>query len=254
MTILSPTVTRGTHVAGVTRITEVTDVEWARTQQVRVEMKLAALDRGLLVVVGDVGTGKSFSVARAAERCGDVVDEVVWLELSSNVRGRALLADLYPDLAGGEAPKGDTETQLMAGLHLAASDRHRLVIVDEAQHVTLQAMHALRGLHSHPDADFGLVLVGTPLLEKRMPPEIRSRRTGRVSLDRMTATEAPGVLAAYHPRYAAADPTVLAEANQRYARGEFRWWAKLLVRIHRHLADDVELTMGVISELNDRGL
>lgn len=234
-----------------TDIDDVAAVEWARTQQVRVAMKEAALDRGLLVVVGPVGVGKTFSTARAAEQCAPIVDEVVWLELASNIRGRALLAALYPDLAGGPAPKVDTETQLMAGLHLAAADRRRLIVVDEAQHVTLQSMHALRGLHSHPDANFGLVLVGTPQLETRMPSEIRSRQTGRVSLERMTSTEAPAVLAAYHPRFAEADPTVLSEANQRYARGEFRWWAKLLVRINRHTSPGDELTMAVISSLAD---
>jgi type II secretory pathway predicted ATPase ExeA len=242
----------GPHLRGVRDVEGVCDVEWARTQAVRVAVKECALDRGLVTVTGPVGVGKSFSVARAAEASEDIVDEIVWVELSSSVRGRALLASLYPQLAGGPAPKGDAESQLLAGLHLAVADRHRLLIVDEAQHITTQAMHALRGLNSHPDADCGLVLIGTDKLLDRLPPELRSRKTGEVRFERITDAEAPKVLAAYHPLFGDADPAVLSEANRRYAGGEFRWWAKLLVRLDRYLQGR-PLTMAVIEE-NRAGL
>lgn len=251
MSLFEPTHRWGPHLAGLRNLDDVADVEWARTKAVRIATKECALDRGLLVVCGPVGVGKTFSVARAAERCADIVDDVVWVELSSSMRGRGLLASLYPPLAGGPAPRGDAESQLLAGLHLVMADRHRLLIVDEAQHITLQAMHALRGLHSHPDADFGLVLIGTPVLHDRMPPELRSRRTGTVTFERITDQEAPKVLRAYHPVFATADRRLLSEVNRRYARGEFRWWAKLLVRINRYLADGEDLTLDVIEDLRE---
>lgn len=243
MTIVAKTASSGPHLHGVRTIPGVNDVEWSATKEVRIEMKTAAVDRGLLVVTGPVGVGKSFAVTRGAQACNNSVDQVIWLELSSTIRGRALLASLYPDLAGGNAPKGDTETQLMAGLHLAASSMWRLIIVDEAQHITLQAMHALRGLHSDLDADFGLVLVGTPRLLDRIPPEIRSRQTGEVKIDRLTNDEAPAVLAAYHSRFATVDPALLAEVNKRLAGGEFRWWAKMLVRLNRYVPADAGMSM-----------
>ena len=241
----------GPHLAGVRQIEDVADVEWARTKAVRIAVKECALDRGLISVTGPVGVGKTFSVARAAERSADLVDEVVWIELSSAMRGRGLLASLYPQLAGGPAPKGASEAQLLAGLHDVVADQHRLLIVDEAQHITLQAMHALRGLHSHPRADCGLVLIGTPVLADRMPPEIRSRCTRAVVFDRITDAEAPKVLTRYHPVFAEADRKVIVEVNRRYARGEFRWWAKLLVRINRYADDLDELTIEVVEELRD---
>lgn len=239
----------GAHLRGVRSLPEMSEVEWSATAEVRFALKEAAIDRGLVVVTGRVGVGKTFSVARAAEALTDAVDEVVWLELSSNIRGRALLAALYPDLAGGPPSRGDTEHQLMAGLHAAIADRHRLLVVDEAQHISRQAMHTLRGLHSHPDADCALVLVGTPELNRRLPPELRSRRTASVTLDGLADDEVASVLAAYHPIFAAAAPAVLMEANRRFARGEMRWWAKLLVRAARDLEAGEELTMDVLIEV-----
>lgn len=244
------TVSWGPHLRGVADIDGVCEVEWRRTEATRVAVKEAALDRGFATIVGPVGVGKTFSVARAAEAAHDMVDDVVWIELSSTMRGKGLLTSMYPQLAGGEPPRGWSEAQLLAGLHASVADAHRLLIVDEAQHITLQAMHALRGLHSHPTADCGLVLIGTQALEDRLPPELKSRRTARVVAERISDTEAPGVLAAYHPTYATCDPRVLVEVNRRYARGEFRWWAKLLVRIDRYFDGDV-LELADIEALRD---
>jgi type II secretory pathway predicted ATPase ExeA len=231
-------------------IDDVCDVEWQRTAAVRVALKECAYDRGLVTVIGPVGVGKTFSVARGAEALSGRIDEVCWVELSATMRGRGLLTAMYPQLAGGPAPKGASERQLIEGLHLVLADEHRLVVVDEAQHIQTQAMGALRGLHSYPTANFGLVLIGTQLLEDRLSPELRSRRTRRVVLERISDAEAPTVLADYHPLFDATEPDVLAEANRRYARGEFRWWAKLLVRAdHYHRGGG--LSMADIAQLAD---
>lgn len=240
----------GPHLAGVRSIDDVNDVEWARTKAAREALKECALDCGLVTVVGPVGVGKTFSVARATEALEDYDAEVCWVELSATMRGKGLLTSLYPQLAGGPAPKGYSERQLTEGLHAVLSQERRVVVVDEAQHIQSQAMGALRGLHSHPTADFGLVLIGTPQLEAKLSPELKSRRTRAVEFDRITDAEAPTVLAAYHPIFAATGADVLTETNRRYARGEFRWWAKLLVRVSRYFDGDA-LTMADVDELRD---
>lgn len=246
-----PTVPWGPHLAGVRSIDGVCDVSWDRTEAAQVALTEAALDHGLVTVIGPPGVGKTFAVARAASAVAHIVDEVNWVELSSSMRGRGLLMAMYPQLAGGPAPKGYSERQLIEGLHAVLSDCDRLVVVDEAQHIGSQAMGALRGLHSHPTARFGLVLIGTHRLEERLSPELRSRRTGNVDFQSITDAEAPAVLGAYHPVYAATDDVVLIEANRRRAHGEFRWWAKLLVRVNRYLPGADGLTMADIDQYGE---
>lgn len=242
----------GPHLHGVGEVPGVNDVEWSRTKEVRERLKEAVLDRGLVSVIGPVGTGKTFSVARAAESCADLVDEVVWLEVASTLRGRALFGAFYERLCGGAPPKGATEYQLMRQLRHTMATQRRLVILDEAQYVTHQALQALRGFHSDANADFALVVIGTPELARRMPPELRSRVTGQVRFERIADAEAPKVLAAFHPRYTATEPAVLREANRRYARGEFRWWAKLLVPLNRYEPEGAKLTLATIARYAER--
>src|SRR5690606_6352159 len=66
VSLFEPTHRWGPHLAGLRNLDDVADVEWARTKAVRIATKECALDRGLLVVCGPVGVGKTFSVARAA--------------------------------------------------------------------------------------------------------------------------------------------------------------------------------------------
>lgn len=239
----------GLHLEGVAVIPGVGDVEWERTKKARVLLKEAVTDLGLVVIVGPPGVGKTFSVARAAETCAKSVDQVVWLEIPTEVRGRALLANLYPPLAGGPAARGATEGQLHAGLEATLSGARRLVVVDEAQFITSQALLTLRSLHAAADTKFALVVVGTHKLLTNLSPELRSRVTGYADFDRLTDTEAPKVLARFHPRYAEADPAVLAEGNRRYAGGEFRWWTKALVLLNRYVDRNQPLTMQVLTDV-----
>ena len=109
------------------------------------------------------------------------------------------------------------------------------VLLDEAQLVTTEAMQMLRWLHDRADAQFALVIVGTRALEAKLPPEVSSRVVSHVRLERIADEEAAGLLADYHPLFAAADPALVAQLNRVEARGEFRWWAKFLLRAHRYL-------------------
>lgn len=227
----------GGHLNGLTAVPGLAAVGTDAMADVQVRISEAVRDRSLVLVTGSPGTGKSFAVARGVEAATSARPSLsaLWVELATSVRGAALARDLLPQITGvappPTAPLRDMRL-LMAG-HLAR--QHRLLVLDEAQHVTKEAMLLMRWLYDRHDADFALVIVGTPKLLTTLPPEMLSRVVSHVEFHRIADNDAPELLAAYHPLFTTADPALLIQLNRTEARGEFRWWAKFLLRAHRYL-------------------
>ena len=233
---MTPTASQwGPHLKGLDGVAGLNTVATGPVSDIRVRLREAVRDRSMMLVTGDPGCGKSFAVARAVEQLDPAKVTPVWLEIATTVRGKALALDLFPQITGVNAPPAALLRDLRTTIAEHLSEERRVLVLDEAQLVTVEAMQMLRWLHDRADAEFALVIVGTRALEKRLPPEVSSRVVSHVRLDRIADEDAPSLLADYHPLFAGADPTLVSQLNRVEARGEFRWWAKFLLRAHLYL-------------------
>jgi len=227
----------GPHFHGLEKLNDVAAVTTDTAGDIRLRLIEAVRDRAMMLVTGSCGAGKSFAVARSVEAASNkFVDmDVAWLELATSVRGLALARDLFPQITGTQPTSGMQLRDLRHHMATYLGERHRVLVVDEAQHVTKEAMHLLRWLHDANQSNFGLVIVGTPMLARKLAPELVSRVTAHVHIERLADQDAPTLLGSYHPIFTTAPAELLVSLNRTQARGEFRWWAKFLLRAHHYL-------------------
>ncbi|WKB53915.1 XrtA/PEP-CTERM system-associated ATPase [Eleftheria terrae] len=139
---------------------------------------------GFIVVTGDIGAGKTTLVRTllgGLDRQQVVAAQVVSTQLESGDLLRAICT------AFGIAPAGKTKAELIASLEafltaVAASGRRALLVVDEAQNLSLEAIEELRMLSNFQLEHHALLqsfLVGQPelrkLLESRAMEQFRQR-------------------------------------------------------------------------------
>lgn len=233
------TLPHGHHIKELAQVTGYQSVTSDTSELIRVRMLETSRDNSIMVVTGRPGLGKSFMTARAAEACAsDPVQptDVVWVELSHVARGRTLSAELFKEITGTQPLRTATAVEMRDELAEVLRDHHRLIVLDEAQHVTAEAMRVLRWLVDKPATDAALVIVGLPGIWKKMAPEMRSRTRTRLQIDAIADDEIVAILAAYHPLFATASPELLRTINKTRARGRFRWWAHFLSRAVRYAA------------------
>ncbi|AKJ29905.1 XrtA/PEP-CTERM system-associated ATPase [Caldimonas brevitalea] len=139
---------------------------------------------GFIVVTGDIGAGKTTLVRTLMGGLDPqhvVAAQVVSTQLESGDLLRAICT------AFGIAPAGKSKAELIAGLEafltaVAASGRRALLVVDEAQNLSLEAIEELRMLSNFQLEEHALLqsfLVGQPelrkLLESRSMEQFRQR-------------------------------------------------------------------------------
>lgn len=241
----------GPHIKELASVSGFAEVDWGPLDEVRTLMREAARAHAIMVVSGPVGVGKSFAGGRGADACATdplMPADVVWVELSTSARGRALLHELYPQITGGLVPAPHATLQQMRyQLADALSDGHRLLVVDEAQHVGREAMLVLRWLMDQPATKAALVLVGTPELWMRLAPEMCSRASYDLRLEPVADDQVSEVLHAYHPLFCDLGTDVLRFFNRSHARGRIRWWAHFLARAFHY----AEIHGGLDKDLAD---
>lgn len=246
---MTATLDRGGHIKAVQLVPGLHDVQSSALDRVGTRMVLTSRSRSIMAIWGQSGVGKSFATARGAELCASDTDspaQIVWLTLTTDTQGKPLLRDLFPQITGTDPAQRATARQLESQLMTALADTHRLIVLDEAHLVRPGAMALLRGLHDHPDSDFGLVLVGMPSLMSTLAPEMQTRVQTRVEMTPMADSVIVEILCAYHDVFATADPDLLVMLNRTRARGEFRWWAQFLANVAvRYDVDTVTLTREV---------
>jgi general secretion pathway protein A len=135
-------------------------------------------DKGLMAVIGDVGTGKTTLCRALLEDLPPEVESA--LILNPYLTDAELLAAILDDLGAPRA--GESKGELMEALvrHLLAraeAGRRVAVVLDEAQHLSVDALEQVRILTTLETATRKLlqvVLVGQPeLVAKLRRPELR---------------------------------------------------------------------------------
>jgi len=232
----STTLRFGRHVRGLDAPTVLTD----NLEEATVRVLEAAANRSLTFISGPVGTGKSYATARAVEAVeqhfpGKI--DVAWIELSRSIKELALLCELFEQIAGVRAPSRPVAREMRQHLALILAEKHRLLILDEAQHISRPALLELRWFYDRADANFGLVCVGTEKLWKNVAPEMRSRACAHVVFERMSNHELLTFLTSLDPVFATVGAKRLRDLNTTHAHGELRWWAKFLLYTKNYSPD-----------------
>lgn len=112
---------------------------------------------GITVIYGEAGYGKTTAVkAYTKHHVG-----VVLIEADINYSNRELFRDLHEKL--GYDGQGTTPT-MKRDILRKLKDSGRLLIVDEAEHMSVTALDSLRRLHDLCDGTISIVLVGLPQL------------------------------------------------------------------------------------------
>jgi general secretion pathway protein A len=154
-------------------------------------------EKGLMAIVGDVGTGKTTLCRALLEELPPEVESA--LVLNPYLSGPELLRAILDDLGAPRA--GETQGELMEALgrHLldaAAAGRRIVVLLDEAQQLSVEALEQVRMLTTLETATRKLlqvILVGQPELEVKLgQPALRQldQRIGiRCRLRPLTAKE-----------------------------------------------------------------
>ena len=131
---------------------------------------------GLAILRGSVGIGKSYAVKQVIPELEAQGIGVVFLTATETVAGRvnaflrAILAQYYTDTASS-ADAEESLWRLLAGRPFALGGQKVLLVVDEAQKLTVRVLETIRDLYDRGDAAregnssacaFGCVLIGNP--------------------------------------------------------------------------------------------
>jgi hypothetical protein len=245
----------GPHVKGLAQPTTV----WSdKVQETTVRMLQASRFNALMAVIGPPGTGKSHAAGRAAEACeSDPAQpaEVVWVQLPKSTSEKDLLVYAYPQIVGVPAPagRGVLIRDLAEDIRLALAERHRVLIVDEAQFAKPQALNWLRSLHDDFRTDFAQVLITTWEGRRRLAREIRSRGSKKVEFELLADSQILEFLHGYDPLFTTADPDLLKRRHKTHARGEIRWWAYFLREAQQYVDPGATLTDELV-EISAQGV
>ena len=176
------------------------------------------------VVEGAPGLGKTFSVDCAVT--GNPTHALCWVQFTGRVTPNDVAAELLGAVTG--IPHDDTLRRMREQLRRELAARRCLVVVDEAQQLTKDAIEFLRWLWDDPRSSFPLLLVGGhgcwQVLSSK--PMLRSRIHRRVSFRPLTASELRIIIPRYHPIYRNITAERILEIDEQFAHGQFRAWAE----------------------------
>ena len=161
--------------------------------------------KGLLVLVGDVGAGKTMVVRRLLESLEEEVFDASMLVVLHGAADAGWMLGRFASQLGIEEPAPEREAllaQIYEKLAIIREDgRHAVLIIDDAQalatHTTLAEVCGLLKLEYEDRRLLSLVLTGAPSLEQALAsdPSLTHRVDVKVRLEPLDPTGAAAYLA-----------------------------------------------------------
>jgi hypothetical protein len=183
-----------------------------------------ARHRGLGVVHGPAGLGKTFAVERAVEQLGDQWAPL-WLAFPSRPTMRLVASELLAAITGSHSRLDRFKITRLLKAELALAPR--VVVVDEAQNLNRECIEFLRHLSEDPHRRGAILLVGGDgcweVLSRE--PMLRSRVFRRVVFAPLPSAEVVRLMAGYHPLYAGVPEQLIRFVDDYCGHGNFRNWA-----------------------------
>jgi hypothetical protein len=186
------------------------------------------------VVHGRAGVGKSFAVQAALERLqrhpfgpsGRAPARVVTAIFPHAPTTLRVVLDLAHVLLA-EPPQRATRFRMQDFIIDELSRQPHLLVIDEAQRLTRNAMEVLRYCFDDPRTQLALLLVGGDGCWEVIArePMLMSRVFRRRQFRPLPGAQVPSILRTYHPFYRDADDELLQRVDAEYAHGIWRAWA-----------------------------
>lgn len=174
------------------------------------------------LVHGEAGLGKTFGVRHAIAEC---TLPVAWLAFRTRMTLKRFIEDTLAAVTG--VPHQGSRFTLLDTLHEALTERPRVIVLDEAQLLSHEAIETARSLWDSPETKFTLILVGGNGCWEHIQryPMLRSRIYTRVEFLPLTLDDVLETIPAYHPVWGESSPKTIELLDRRLARGNFREWA-----------------------------
>ena len=131
--------------------------------------------RGFMVLTGEVGTGKTTSIRALLNRLGDEVETALIVNpLLSTLQLLKTINQDFGTVSKGNSIQGEIESLNDYLLESAKQGRNAVVIIDEAQDLSLEALEMIRllsNLETETHKLLQLILVGQPELDDKLNQE-----------------------------------------------------------------------------------
>ena len=185
----------------------------------------AAAVGAVVCLYGDAGQGKTVALQYALSqlpRPAQVRRVQVGVHPSVAEVRRALAEALE---IKGRLPHGTGEADAVL---VDALRQPRVLVLDEAQRLSVSALEFLRGLWDHPDTDTALVFAGAGSERAlRRVPALASRVLTWELVPRLAQGEVATVMEAFHPLWGEVAGADMAWVDEYVGHGNFRTWAKV---------------------------
>jgi type II secretory pathway predicted ATPase ExeA len=242
-------------------------VQTEEMRRMRNAVHVAVTLREIAVAVGAPGNGKSFAAANAVTDVLSALDDdggqpyrVAHLQVPKTRRAKTLYREWLHAICGTSDIDG-TEYELGHMLVELLADGRTVSILDEAQHLNTDGLEQARWVFDRVDGNTPIVAVGSTNLAQILTgsDQLESRVARVVQFDGIPKPQLAATLAAYHPLFEGAEPLVIQTLANRFARRNWRKWARVLqaaVRAapaitHKGPIDD-RLARVVLEELDPR--
>lgn len=184
--------------------------------------------RAISLFWGDPGLGKSVAARAVEQRHG--AERIAHLKLTTRPNPRLLANWITRALTGVE--HDETRWQAAETLKLVLTERDDwLIVIDEAQNLSLECIEWLRWLHEELPGTFALLLVGGPQVGPRLArsPQLLRRIFQPTPFRRLDESSVVDAMRFFHPIYEGADEELIIAADRRHCHGNFGSWAQVSV-------------------------
>lgn len=207
------------HFLEVEGATTMNTLGFARTQEAWED---TVAEAGIAVIHGVPGNGKTFATGHAAEQ-----EELplAAFAFEPRVTVKRLVQAILVQVTG--IPHLGSRFELLDTLSDELGKTRRVLLIDEAQGLSHEAIETLRWLWDSNPGKFALILVGGNGCWEHICkyPMLLSRVFTSVAFEPLSPEDVREIIPAYHPIYAEAKPSTIDHIDQRFARGNFRQWA-----------------------------
>lgn len=194
-------------------------------------VQLLVRTKAMGVIHGEAGTGKTFAVEAAMEAITATAPPGLSVIMTKAPQGATLrrITERLWLAVSGEELSGPTRFHHMDRMRKELARGRTLLIVDEAQNLTVPGIELIRELFDEPTTTVSFLFVGGNGCWERISahPMLRSRILWRMAFTPLSDEQIVDLAPAYHPIYRNADRALIAAAEKEIIHGYLRDLASL---------------------------
>lgn len=238
MLALIPQPRAGRHLCGVEGATT---LNTPGLREIRANIIQLVATGGIILIDGKPGVGKTFG---AREILASLEVKVHWADMPHAPKGKEAIARIYSAVTGRRPKMGMTEYELTEDTVDILVDHKAVLVIDEAQNMTVSALRAFRYIHDRPTVELLLVLIGSGVMDTvRRVPELDSRVSRRTTVQELNKSNLLAMLRDLHPMFSVTGEETLVSLAE-YAKGNLRNWARILEVANRF---EIDVAIGINS-------